>query len=102
MKILEISTALNSEEVHEYDGEFEDDTVITTDSGYFRIADTERCVFIEMDGLFSIGLVPVEQGEEDDSLCNSHCACHDDQFDCEGACKNRCYECAHQDKVIKP
>ncbi len=68
--------------------EFADSTEINLIGGnILKVADGNQCVLLNVDSFSSVVLRPVEQ--------------EDEQFDCDGACKNRCYDCAQQDRVIK-
>lgn len=105
MKQLEITEILGSEDTLIYSEYFGDDAVMSVDGPFVRVADDKQCVLIKITGKETIALLPAEV-EDDDSLCNSHCECHDTvssdgKFDCGGACKNRCYECEHQYDIIK-
>jgi hypothetical protein len=90
-----------------YDKLIDDGAEVDVECGFIRIADKDQCILISTHRLERIAVVP--QVADDpckkccgDGCCGKECACHDDEkFDCKGACKNRCYECAQQDKIIK-
>lgn len=86
-----------------------DDAVVDVECGYVRIADQTQCILISTVHLESIAIVPAEKAKyktAGDCGCDCHtddtCKCVDckEQFDCKGACKNRCFECKHQDDII--
>ncbi len=85
-------------------------------SNVLKVADASQCVLLNTDSFATIVLRPVDK-----DTCGPDCGCHDKvtidgegdlcqggekvgvagEFDCGGACKNRCYECGHQYNVIK-
>ncbi len=102
---------------------FEDDAVLENEGNFIRVADGTHCVLVSTNGMRSIGLYPAEEAGEflsddacaakceadccDDCLghCDKSCECHayeknDEQFDCGGECKHRCFECkTQQDRI---
>ena len=57
-----------------------------SNGGLVVVSDEYHCVVVNLSGILTVELIAVRD---------------DDQFDCCGACKNRCYECAQQNRVIK-